>query len=306
MRTVKTKYGILNGAHIIGKYITSECEYYSVDEISNLKVLDYDLVPLYGFQDARRKELPAIRLYKNGNIKTISLNDPTMILTKIGGFEVEKIVFYENEMINRIFLLDGKLSGYWSEDDEYNLAKVQYFNLPIGKFEAKVISLHFYKNGNLKSITFWPKERIILKIGDQKVDIRIGISLYEDGSLKSCEPAKATLINTPIGKIEAFDINTLGIHGENNSLKYYNNGDIKEIVTFTNVIEVHNASGEKYRYSPNKVKKYSGDIESFETVDIEFLENKVIINKKYEYKYSDNTFNIMPYREKKLTLSGDL
>ena len=306
MDEVETKYGILNGAHLIGKYSTGESEYYSVDEISKLKVLGYNLVPLYGYKDARRKELPAIRFYKNGNIRNISLNDSTKILTKIGDFGVEKIVFYEDGMINRLFLLDGKLSGFWSEDDEYNLAEIQYFNLPIGKFEARVISLHLYRSGDVKSITFWPKERISLKIGDQKINVRIGISLYEDGSLESCEPAKATLINTPIGKIEAFDRNVLGIHGESNSLKFYKNGEIKEIVTFTNLIEVSTHSGEKHRYSPKRVKKYSGDIDCFETVHVEFLENKIIINKEYEYEYSKNTFIIMPYGEKTLTLSGNL
>ncbi|HEY5524953.1 MAG TPA: hypothetical protein VIK26_06405, partial [Clostridium sp.] len=172
--------------------------------------------------------------------------------------------------------------------------------------EARVISLHLYRSGDVKSITFWPKERISLNIGDQKINVRIGISLYEDGSLESCEPAKATLINTPIGKIEAFDINVLGIHGESNSLKFYKNGDVKEMVTFTNVIEVQNNSGENHRYSPKKVKKYSGDIDFFETVHVEFLENKIIINKEYEYEYSKNTFIIMPYGEKTLTLSGNL
>lgn len=37
MNIVDTKYGMLNGAHLIGKYITGESEYYSVDEISNLR-----------------------------------------------------------------------------------------------------------------------------------------------------------------------------------------------------------------------------------------------------------------------------
>lgn len=306
MNIVQTKYGILNGAHLIGQYINGESEYYSIDEISKLKVLDYTLVPLYGYHDTRRKELPAIRLYENGNIRNISLNDFTKITTEVGDFEVEKIVFYKEGMISRLFLLDGKLSGFWSEEDEYKLAKTQNFNIPIGKFEAKVISLHFYRTGKLDSITFWPKERIVLNIGEQKVKLRIGISLYEDGSLKSCEPAKATLINTPIGKIEAFDRNTLGIHGESNSLKFYNNGEVKAIVTCTNAIEVLTNSGEKYRYEPKRVKKYSGDIESFDTVGVEFLENKVIINKKDEYEYSKNTFNIMPNGERTLTLSGNL
>ena len=59
-----------------------------------------------------------------------------------------------------MFLLDGKLSGYWSEDDEYNLAKTYKFNFEFASFEAKVISLHFYKTEELKSITLWPKERV--------------------------------------------------------------------------------------------------------------------------------------------------
>ena len=306
MNIVETKYGSLNEALLTGKYANGESEYYSLDEESKLKVLGYTLVPLYGFQDARRKELPAIRFYKNGNIRAISLNDLTKISTKVGEFEVEKIVFYESEIINRLFLLDGKLSGYWSEDDEYNLAKVKEFNLPIGKFNAKVISLHFYKTGNLKSITFWPKERIYLNIGEQKINVRIGISVYEDGRIESCEPAKATAIKTPIGEIQAFDRNTLGIHGEANSLKFYENGEIKGIVTSTNVIEVLKDNGEKQRYSPKRVKRFSGDIDSFETVQIEFLENKIIINGKDEYQYSNNRFTIMPYGEKSLTLGGDL
>jgi len=306
MKTIETKYGFLNEAELIGKYSTGEDEYYSMDEISKLNVLGYTLVPLYGYQDARRKELPAIRFYENGTIRNVSLNDSTKILTKVGEFEVEKIVFYENGMINRLFLLDGKLSGFWSEDDEYTLAKTQKFNLPVGNFEAKVMSLCFYRTGNLKSITLWPKERIILDIGSLNINVRIGISLYEDGKIESCEPARAIVIHTPIGKIQAFDRNTLGIHGESNSLKFYENGEIKQIITSTSIIEVHKDNGEKHRYSPKKSKKYSGDIDSFDTVQVEFLQNTIIINGKYEYEYNNNVFTIMPYGEKSLTLSGDL
>jgi hypothetical protein len=41
-------------------------------------------------------------------------------------------------------------------------------------------------------------------------------------------------------------------------------------------------------------------------VQIEFIGNKVILNKEYEYDINENTFFISSFGEKKLTLNGDL
>jgi len=307
MKTIEIKYGTLNNAFLAGCYSTGECEEYRVEEESELDILGYKLIPSYEFPDVRRKEFPSVKVYKSGNIRSIGLNESTSITTKIGVFEVEKITFYEDGPINRLFLLDGKLSGYWSEEDEYDLAKPYKFDFEFASFETKAISLHFYKTEELKSITLWPKERVNLNIGDYNIIGRIGFSLYESGKLKSCESFRPTTINTPIGDIEAYDMNAIGIHGDENSVNFYEDGKIKSLVTSRNTITIHTLDGDTIIHSPRKVRIYSNsEVMDTITLAIEFIEDKVIIDGKYEYNIQGNKFEIKNFGEKQLTLSGDL
>lgn len=307
MEVIRTKYGYLNGAVMADYYITGEPESYKLEEKSELDILGCKLIPLYGFSDERRKELPSLKFFKNGNIKTIALNDSTVIKTSIGNFEAEKITFYENGSINRLFLLDGKLSGYWSEEDEYNFAKTYKLNFEFSSFEGKIISLHFYETDELKSITLWPKERINLEIGQYNFMGRIGISLFKSGKLESCEPFRPIAINTPIGEIDAYDINAIGIHGDSNSLKFYENGDVKSLITSTNTITIHTSDGDIIYHSPKKVRLYSNsDVMDTITIKVEFIDNKVVIDEKYECILEENKFEIKYFGEKQLTLNGDL
>lgn len=307
MGTIETKYGKLNDAIIAEYYSNGEPESYKIEEESELEILGYKLIPLYGFPDTRRKEFPSVKVYKSGNIKSIALNELTSIKTQIGVFEVEKITFYEDGQINRLFLLDGKLSGYWSEEDEYNLAKAYKFDFEFASFETKVISLHFYKTGELYSMTLWPKDKVKLNIGDYNFMGRIGFSLYESGKIKSCEPFRPTSINTPIGDIDAYDINAIGIHGDTNSLNFYEDGSIKSLITSTNTITIHTVEGDSIFHSPKKVRIYSNsEVMDTITLAIEFRENKVIIDGKYEYDILENKFEIKRFGEKQITLSGDL
>lgn len=306
MKKIKTQYGALNDAVISSYYSTGEPETYNVEEKSELEILGYKLVPLYGFLDERRKEFPPVKVFKSGNIRSISLSKTTCINTTVGSFEVEKITFYEEGQINRMFLLDGKLSGYWSEDDEYNLAKPYKLNFEFSSFEAKIISLHFYKTEELKSVTLWPKERIRLNIGEYNFAGRIGFSLYQNGKIQSCEPFRQVSLNTPIGIIEAYDINALGIHGDSNSLNFYEDGTIKSLITSTNTITISTAYGDNIFHSPKKIRLYSNsEILDTITLKVEFTEKKVIIDDKYEYDIAENKFKIESFGEKKFTLSGD-
>src|SRR5471030_2934197 len=277
MKTIEIKYGTLNDAYLANCYSTGECEEYRVEEESELNILGYKLIPSYGLPDVRTKEFPSVKVYKNGNVKSISLYKSTDITTKIGMFEVEKITFYEEGQINRLFLLNGKLSGYWSEEDEYDLAKPHKFDFEFASFEAKVMTLHFYKTEELKSITLWPKERVELNLGDYSIIGRIGISLYESGKIKSCEPFRPTIVKTPIGDIEAYDINAIGIHGDKNSLNFYEDGKIKSLITSRNSITVYSLGEDKIIHSPKKVRIYSNS-ETLDTItiSIEFSESKVI------------------------------
>jgi len=307
METIEIKYGTLNNAFLAGCYSTGECEEFRVEGESELDILGYKLIPSYEFPDVRRKEFPSVKVYRNGNIRSILLNESTSITTKVGVFEVEKITFYEEGPINRLFMLDGKLSGYWSEDDEYNLAKPCKFDFEFASFEAKVMTLHFYKTGEVKSITLWPKERVKLNVGDYNIIGKVGFSLYESGKLKSCEPFRPTTIKTPIGDIEAYDVNALGVHGDQNSLNFYEDGKIKSLITSRNTITISTLDGEKIFHSPKKVRIYSNS-EVMDTIslNIEFSEDKVIIDHEYEYSLVDNKFEIKSFGEKQLTLGGDL
>lgn len=307
MKTIKTKYGDLNDVISVGYYITGEPEEYKLEKESELSILGYKLIPSYGFPEVRKKEFPSVKLYRNGNIKSIALNESNLITTKIGVFEAEKITFYEGGQINRLFLLDGKLSGYWSEDDEYNLAKVHKFDFDFASFETKVISLHFYETEELKSITLWPKERVKLNLGDYSVVSRIGISLYESGKIKSCEPFRPTTIKTPIGDIEAYDMNAIGIHGDENSLNFYEDGKVKSLITSRNSITVNTPEGDKVIHSPKKVRIYSNsEVMDTITLAILFKDNKVIIDGKYEYDINETKFEVKNFGEKQLTLRGDM
>ena len=307
MKEIEIKYGTLNNAYISGYYSTGEVEGYKLEEESELNILGYKLIPLYGYPELRRKEFPTVKVYKGGNIKCISLNQLTSITTKMGEYEVEKITFYEEGSINRLFLLDGKLSGYWSEDDEYNLAKTHKFNFDFASFEAKVMTIHFYKTEEFKSITLWPKEKVNLTLKDYNITGRIGFSLYESGKLKSCEPFRPTTIKTIIGDIEAYDINAIGIHGDENSLEFYEDGKIKSLITSRNTITITTLEGDKIYHTPKKVRIYSNS-EVMDTISltIEFRVNLVIIDNKYEYDIEKNKFEVKNFGEKQLTLMGDL
>ena len=307
MGDVSTKYGVLKNPILAAIYSNGESEEYKLEEECILKVGDYTFVPLYGAGDLRRKELPQIKFYKNGNIKSLALMYKSKISTSVGVYEVEKISFYQDGEIRRLFPLDGRLSGYWTEEDEEELAKIQEFKFPFGDFRAKVMSLNFYKNKKLKSLTFWPSERVELKLIDTKIKVRIGISLYESGEIASCEPSIPTIIGTPIGNIECYDKNAIGIHGDDNSLKYYEDGSVKSVITSTNIIKVYQKDGQTNMHTPKEVRLYSNsEVLDTITVLIEFIGNKVIINKNSEYDLLENTFVISNFGEKKLTLNGDI
>ncbi|MDS0526900.1 hypothetical protein NNC19_14505 [Clostridium sp. SHJSY1] len=305
MNRITTKYGVLNGVATIGKYNSGEYEYFILNEKSELNISGNKFIPLYEEVKERRKELPSVRFYKNGNIKSLALNEQITVNTDVGDFSAEKIVFYEDGKIKRLFPLDGKLSAYWTEEDEYKLANKYIIHTRKVDFSSKIISLFFFKSGKIKSVTLWSKERIKLKIKDELINIRIGLSFYEDGEISSCEPAIPTPIKTPIGIIDAFDKSAIGIHGEDNSLKFNENGSIKSLITSTNKIEVTNREGEKEIYSSKTIKKYVGDINTTVPVCIEFFENDIKINED-KYKINENSFEIYTLVGKTLTLKGDL
>ena len=263
--------------------------------ILNRKYGNFENYNLLSLDDSRRRDELAVKFYENGMIRSISFDKPSIISMKTGVFKAEKLIYYKDGDIKKIFPLDGKLSGYWTEEDEYNLAEALDIKTKEQIFTTKPIAIGFYKNQNVKNITLWPKERIDVKVEDLNILTRIGVSFYENGSVKSCEPAIPTIINSPIGKIIAYDPNAIGITGDINSLNFYEDGSVKSLITSENIIEVSDNSGKKIVYSPKFSRKFALDILIKETVKLEFKEYRIIINDIDEYDINNYSFYVKKY-----------
>ena len=203
--------------------------------------------------------------------------------------------------MKKIFPLNGKLSGYWGEKDEYALAEDIDLPLPCGTIRAKVINMAFYKNGNIKSITLWPQETIEVKTPAGTMRVRIGVAFYEDGAVKSVEPAEPCDVETKIGKISAYDNDPEGIIGDINSLQFDSKGKVISLNTTHNTITVKKASGEAVVYTPSKKASLCSDLVTVTVpLQIELINGKVRFNKSVsdEYDISECSFEVIKYEKK--------
>ena len=301
MKEMQTKYGLLKGIISYENYSNGNLKECILSE-KNEVMTDYGLlVPQYEEDHVRRKYTFSLSFYENGYLKSISLNQQTDIVTALGTFQAEKLTFYEDGRLKRLFPVNGKLTGYWTEDNEYHLAQKYVIKLGVGEIKCKVISLQFYKSQKLKSITLWPKEHVTIRYDESNVEVRTGLAFYENGSLKSFEPAKPTPINTPIGTIMAYDNNIMGIHGDTNSVQLYEDGSLKSIVSATDKIEIFDEYHDKTTYAPEE-KQSLMHLHIMDTIPlrIAFYNGKVSMNEELEYEIKKHTF-IITHHYKPLT-----
>jgi hypothetical protein len=295
MEVIDTKYGKLKDASCTEYFSNGAIKECMLNDKCELNT-DYGvLVPQFEDNGVRRKHKKSISFYNSGNLKSISLQEQVVITTSIGLIPVEYLTFYEDGNIKRIFPLDGKLSGYWTEDNEYGLAREISFNFKFGNFSKKVIGIYFYNSEEIKSITFWPKEKIIISSPAGPMIIRIGLSLFPDGIIKSVEPARPASVQTRIGKINAYDVNPLGVHGDDNSLKFDEKGEVVELTTSTDTIKLTDKKGNTKIFEPGSKQSVIDDEETeIIPINIKFLDEKVMFNNdfKKEYLISDCTFTV--------------
>jgi hypothetical protein len=236
-----------------------------------------DLEPKFEQSTVRCKDSEPYTLYSDGNIYKIYLNSQTKIDTPIGSISAELISFYKNGNIKRIFPLNGKISGYWSEDDEYEMSEKYSLKLPFGKIDTKIVSLHFYESGAVKSLTLWPKDKIKLNtpIGIQTA--RYGLSMFPDGKLKSFEPLFPIDVKTKIGEISAYNLNAHGVNGDENSFNLYETGKIKSLITSTSKLEI-TEKNKKFTYSPKYYDNNDYSNLYFKPLKLLFINNNLIVN----------------------------
>ncbi|MCG8551529.1 MAG: hypothetical protein MI799_14110 [Desulfobacterales bacterium] len=301
METLTTKYGEIAGYQNLEKYASGTPASLIFTERLEIKTPVGVITPQYAVDDHGRRVLKPVDFYENGNLRKAPLQEAADIETRYGKIPAELVMFYDDGTLKKLFPLNGKLSGYWGEKDEYALAEHLELQLPCGTIRAKPINLAFYQTGNIKSITLWPRESAEVKTPIGTIPVNVGISFYEDGSVKSVEPAEPCTVETKIGKISAYDNDPEGIMGDINSLQFNNQGDVTALSTTQNGIILRNAAGGEIKYTPSKKESLCSEkVEVTTPLQIEFTNETVRFNHSAseEYNLSDCSFEIIDYGKK--------
>lgn len=214
-----------------------------------------ELIPRYTIDKGRRKEAP-VKFYKTGEIKSVPLEESMEIPTSVGNIKTELIIFYKNGALWRAFPLNGQVTGFWTEENEYGLAEAIDISTSLGTIKVKPIYLQFYETGELESILFWPNEQIKINTLVGEVLIHKGICFHKNGNVKGFEPIKEISIESPIGTLKAFDPDPNGIHAESHSVNFYEDGAIQSVITSSNQIIAIKEGTEYKRFSPKIVSSY--------------------------------------------------
>jgi len=244
--------GVLAGVESSSCYPDGELLGVKLAEKNTLVTHAGELVPAYT-ETHRRKNKYSVEFYKSGMIKKIALNEMQKVQTPLGELPAELVMFFETGELKRIFPLDGKIGGMWSEQEEKSLAIPLMFELPFTSFTAIISGVAFYQSGVIRSITLFPGETVPIMIKYGEIIARNGFSLYESGKLESFEPSVPVRIQTPIGKLTAFDPNALGVNADINSLVFDESGRVISVTTVQNRVAAQTADGRFLLFAPRKV-----------------------------------------------------
>jgi antitoxin component YwqK of YwqJK toxin-antitoxin module len=299
LETASTNYGVLKGIASAEYHENGILKRCILKQKNAISIPCGIFIPQYKDDGKRKKLMKSMTFYESGNIASMVLQDPLSVNTRLGSLPAEMITFYESGTVKRIFPVFGSISAFWTEDDEYNISPELQINLPFDVFKGKVINITLYENGELKSITLWPKDTILIKTHAGEIQTRIGFCLYPDGKIKSVEPYSALNVNTPIGKVLAFDPDALGIDGESNSLVFSENGSVKSLLTSMVKITVFCRDGKEIVHKPSfKRSYYFDDKLAVVPMKISFFDGCVCFSKRKseksdaEYKISECSFRI--------------
>ena len=298
MKEYHTKYGQIKGISNIDFYNKGAIKECKLNEFSELTTTYGNFVPQYDDTEVRRKYKKSLSFYESGNIQSISFQQQTFIDTSIGKIPAELALFYKNGSIKRIFPLNGKLTAYWTEEDEYRLAQEIDLNFEFGSYKKKIISISFYESGAVKSVTLWPKDFINIPSPYGFIETRIGLSLYPNGAIKSCEPRRQTLIKTSIGELHAYNLEAIGISGDENSLNFNEEGCINALRTSTDKITMTNSTGDTITWEPTlKANNFNNTIIDVLPLTVEFYSDKIRINGN-QHNLKDNSFYVEKFVRK--------
>lgn len=249
-KKLQTPFGILGGVESFSCHPSGELYGVKLSEKNMIITQVGELVPAYT-ENTRRKNKPSIEFDRQGMVISVALEEQQEVTTPIGELPAESVKFYPGGALHRVFVLDGQISGFWTEEDERKLNVPLTFDLEFSEFRAMINGICFYESGDIKSITLFPGETAVIRTPAGIIETKVGISLYESGSLKSVEPSKPVIVPTPIGNIAAYDPDQIGINADSNSLAFTESGEIKALITCDQSIYVQTDDGGLKKYSPH-------------------------------------------------------
>jgi len=259
METVKTQYGDLPATGLIDRYADGSVRAAWVNAPFSLETAVGSLVPQYTIDDSRRMTKPPVTFYPNGQVRSVPLEKRAMLATPAGPLPAELVTFHENGAVARVFPLNGKLSGYWTEADEAGIAEILHLETAAGPLAAKLVAVAFDPDGHLRSLTLWPGEETTVQTPVGALAVRFGVSFYPTGAVRSVEPARPVAVETPVGSIVAYDSDAVGISGDANSLCFDPAGVVTRIATVRTSLRVRLADGARAEFAPLVRESICGD-----------------------------------------------
>lgn len=309
MKRLQTHYGELEGVTSHKTYASGSLKSCTLNRSNTLETAIGPIIPQFReapFGERQKKHCHSLTFYPSGQIKNAALDQSTPIETCLGTVNAEMVTFYEDGRLNRLFPLNGRIDGFWTEKDEQTMAESLSFDLPMGTFEAKVISLRFYPSGKLRAVTLWPGEKIKLQTPAGEMRVGSGFSLYEDGSLCSVEPARPTKIQTPIGEILAFDTEIIGMHADQNSVQFSPSGELLSLKTVNSGIRYFDKQkGTIGRLEPLEAPSLI-DINETRTIpmQIEFKGDEIRCSTPETIVFCRNSYQLIAYKRTACVSSG--
>lgn len=267
----------ISDSNLISKNKDGKIDTVLVGEKIILETSVGEFIPRHTLDEEGRKKEAPVKFYKTGELKSLPLEEITEVATSVGKIKSELLIFYKSGTLYRTFPLNGQVTGYWTEDNEYQFAETVAVSTALGTINVKPIYLQFYETGELESILFWPKERVLINTPVGEVVIRKGICFYKNGNVKGFEPAKEVVVESPIGSVKVFDPDPNGIHAEDHSLTFYENGAIRSVVTASNQVSAKNVGAEPEIISPKIVTSYCNE-DAFFISPLKILFEETTIN----------------------------
>jgi hypothetical protein len=217
------------------------------------------LVVRHELEPPRFAEVPAVSTFDSGSLRSVVMAQRTLLATPLGAIPAEQVTFYENGSVRRIFPVAGKTGAYWTEEQEGELCPVIALPTPLGLVEARFVSILLHPSGALRSFALWPRLSVELTTPSGRLPCRFGASFYEQGALRSIEPARPVELQTPIGPMMAFDGSAIGIHGDHGSVGFAPDGRVSRLKTESSWVDAELADKTTRRYEPRLVPSMCSD-----------------------------------------------